>query len=107
MTAPTDGRAGEGRGSLPKAYIWDGAISEKARAMCSRHSDQYISDYLGMAIGQVRSIRAALNRHGERGRPRGTPAPGDSGETTRWRDDAIIGSSMLAERINQVFGRRG
>ena len=41
---------------LPKERISDPDIREKAVHMLGRHSPEYVSDYLGMCLGQVRTI---------------------------------------------------
>lgn len=92
--------------TLPKSYLSDPDAMAKARSMCARYSDRYISNYLGMAIGQVTSIRRNLPG-GDRGRPR-VPV-GEyigTGEEAHWRMDAILGSTRLGNRIDEVFGRR-
>jgi hypothetical protein len=92
--------------TLPKEWTTDASITGKARAMCRRHTDRAISDYLGIPLAQVESIRR--NRLiGERGRPRSTKRADEGPPGNRyWDNDAILGSARLAERINEVFGRR-
>jgi hypothetical protein len=55
---------------IVKEHLHDGAIIAKARHMCLRHTDEQISDYLGMALSQVQTIRRNMPKSTRRGRPR-------------------------------------
>jgi hypothetical protein len=55
--------------SLPKERISDPDIREKAIHMLRRHPPEYVSDYLGMCLGQVRTIYRTMPMERKRGRP--------------------------------------
>lgn len=92
----------------PKFHITDPDIIEKARAMCSRFSDERISDYLGMALPQVASIRRN-NLSRELGRPKSyapmrNESKGLGAEHLRREFDAMQGSDALLAAMQRVFG---
>jgi hypothetical protein len=100
---------------LPKEHINDAEIIAKARHMCRvSTSDQWISDYLGMALPQVRQIRRTVNQGmGSLGRPRTVAEPGRYDEQGKdyphngfsEADRARLGSLRLAEAIQRYIDR--
>lgn len=89
-------------------------VVEKARAMVRRgKSDLYISDYLGMVLDQVRSIRRTT-RPEEPGRARQAPTSltpaaienADAQESLAAELDSIQGCQLLAEAIDRLLGKR-
>ncbi|MDB5692375.1 MAG: hypothetical protein JWO81_1438 [Alphaproteobacteria bacterium] len=97
------------RSSLPKEVYADADVIEKARAMIrAGGADGFVSDYLGMAAGQVTAIRQAL-----RGTARGRPAASipavdgaeDAAEAEASRRDAERGSAALLAAIRRYLVR--
>jgi hypothetical protein len=99
------------RSRLPKQVYADAEVIEKARAMIrAGGTDSFVSDYLGMAAGQVAAIRQGL-RATVRGRPAApvTAAPGegaeDAAEAEARRLDAALGSAALLAAIRRYLAR--
>jgi hypothetical protein len=96
------------RSSLPKEVYADTDVIEKARAMIrAGGGDVFVSDYLGMAAGQVAAIRQEL-RAPARGRPPGPVPPVNASgeaEAEARRRDAERGSAALLAAIRLYFAR--
>jgi hypothetical protein len=99
---------------LPKEHINDAEIIAKARHMCRvSTSDQWISDYLGMALPQVRQIRRTVNQGmGSTGRPRGNivKSQGEGFGQQRHNgftaaENARLGSERLLDAILRYYRR--